>query len=123
MLRSRRGEGGSPPALIVLSELQIVPLPVHPNRDSADAIPGIQVGPEGPECSVIRRHGTPGEAYGCPQELATLVEQRLLNDPVSAARQRLRMVRSMALAVLRFNASSNFVGCSRGRARRNSTRT
>jgi hypothetical protein len=67
--------GDAPTAsLVVLSQLQVEALPVHPNRDSPDAIPGIQVALEGPEGSIIRGQGAPGEAERREEESAARVE-------------------------------------------------
>jgi len=64
--------------LVVLGELEIVALAVHPDRDSANPIPGIQVAPEGPEGTVIGGHGAASESDGCTEDLATWVEHGLL---------------------------------------------
>jgi len=90
MLHPCRVEGGSPTSLIVLSELEIVALTMHSHGYSPNTIPGIQVAPEGPECSVIREHRTSTEPDGCTQELAALVEHALLDDVVRLESERLR---------------------------------
>ena len=55
VLHSRRVEGRAPTVVVVASKLEVEALVGHTNRDSADTIPGIQVTPKGPECTVIRK--------------------------------------------------------------------
>src|SRR5262249_2204184 len=82
-----RVEGRSPPALVVLGQLQVVALAVHAHGDVADTGPGVEPGVECPESPVIRGTRKPGEAEGCLPELAALVEHgatRLLPSPAAA---------------------------------------
>jgi len=83
VFHARRVERGAPAALIVLGQLEVEALTVHPHRDSADTIPGIQVTPKGPECTVIGRHREGGESDSRTKELAALVEHGLFDYLVS----------------------------------------
>ena len=51
---------------------------------------GVEPGPERVARAIVRRHRAPGEAEGCSQELAALVEHGLLDDLVRPLEQRLR---------------------------------
>ena len=68
-----------PASLIVLGQLEIKALVVHPEGDVADAGPGVQPGAQHVERAVVRRSGEPGEAEGGSQESAPLVEHELLD--------------------------------------------
>jgi len=59
-------------------ELKIVALTRHADCDPPDAILGVEPRVERPEGAVVGRAWKPGEAQGCPQELAALVEHPLL---------------------------------------------
>jgi hypothetical protein len=63
---------------------------VHPDRDVADAGPGVEPGAQRPERAVVRRHRAPGEADCRAEELAALVEHALLDDLVRPQQERLR---------------------------------
>jgi hypothetical protein len=54
MLHPRRVESSSPAPLIVLGQLEIVALPVHPHRDVTYAGRRVEPGPEHLQCPVIR---------------------------------------------------------------------
>jgi hypothetical protein len=82
VLHPRRVEGRAPPAIVVLRQLQIVALAVHPDRDVADAGPRVEPGPERGERAVVRGHGAPGEAERRDEETAAFVEHRLFDDLV-----------------------------------------
>jgi len=83
-------ERRTPAALVVLRELEVEALVVHPAGDGADARPGVEPGAERPERPVIRRSGKPSEAECRSQELAALVEHGLLDDLVRPYQHRLR---------------------------------
>jgi hypothetical protein len=51
---------------------------VHPDRDVADAGPGVEPGAQRVQRAVIRGHGAPGEAERRSEELAAWVEHGLL---------------------------------------------
>src|SRR2546428_4673524 len=70
VLHPGRVERGSPALLVILSQLQIEALPVHPHRDVPN--PGPRA--ESVECTVVGGHGAPGESDSCPEELTVLVE-------------------------------------------------
>ena len=71
-------------------ELEVEALVGHANGDTSDAGPGVEPCAERPESRVIRGARKPGEAEGCSQKLAALVEQWLLDDLVRSQQQRLR---------------------------------
>src|SRR5262249_16341717 len=73
MLHAGRVERRPPAALVVLRQLEVEALTVHPNSDVADAGPGVEPCVERPESPVIRGTGKPGEAEGCSQKLAALI--------------------------------------------------
>ncbi len=63
-------------ALVVLSQLQIVTLAVHPDGDVSDPGPGVEPDPECPEGPVIRRPRDPREAERGEEESTASVETR-----------------------------------------------
>src|SRR5262249_11005874 len=111
-----RVERRPPAALVVLGQLEVVPLAVHPDGDVADAGPGVEPGAQRPEGPVVRGHRAPGEADCRPEELAALVEHGYLMISSARTRTDCGMVRPSALAVLALITSSNLVGCSTGRS-------
>src|SRR5262245_43769643 len=74
-------EGRAPASPVVLRQLQIEALAVHPDGYVADACPGVQPGAERPECAVIRGHGKSGEPHCCAQEVGALVEHKATRAP------------------------------------------
>ena len=82
--RHCRTPGGRsyPPALVVLHQLEIEALAVHPSGHASNACPGIEPRAERPESPVIRGARKPGETEGCDEESAALVEHELLDDLV-----------------------------------------
>src|SRR5213593_4460374 len=74
VLHPGRVEGRPPAPLVVLSQLQIVALTVHPHGDVADAGPRIEPGAERVERAVVRGHRAPSEADSSTQKLPALVE-------------------------------------------------
>ena len=91
MLHAARVERRPPAAFVVAGELEIVALPRHPNREPSDTGPRVEPRAESPEGAVIGWARESGEAEGCPEELAALVDSG----------QQLRWNREPALAVLR----------------------
>ena len=79
MLHPGRVERRAPAALVVLSQLKVKALTVHPDGDVADARPRVEPGAERSERAVVRGQRAPGEAESCPQELAAWVEHGLLD--------------------------------------------
>jgi hypothetical protein len=69
-----RVERRPPAAIVVLSQLQIVALAVHANRDAADAGPRIEPRAQGPQRAVVRGHRAASEPDCCAEELAALAE-------------------------------------------------
>ena len=57
-------------AFVLLGQLEIVALAVHPNGDAADTGPGVEPRPERPERAVVRGHRASYEA-----------ERRVRRDP------------------------------------------
>jgi hypothetical protein len=108
-------EGRPPASVIVLSQLEIVALAVHPYRYSSDACPRIQPCAKCPQGAVVGGHRAPGEANSRAPELAAWVEHGLLDDLVRSPQHDGGIVRPSALAVLRLMTSSNLVGCSMGK--------
>ena len=82
-------ERGSPAALVVLRQLEIEALAVHPDCNVADADPGVEPGTEGVEGAVVGRRGA-GRADCRTEESAAVVEHGLLDDVVRPQEQRLR---------------------------------
>ena len=60
-------EGGSPASLVVLSQLQVESLAVHPHGDVPNASPAIQPGAESMVSTIIRGHGAGGESDCCAE--------------------------------------------------------
>jgi hypothetical protein len=83
-------EGRPPASVIVLSQLEIVALAVHPYRYSSDACPRIQPCAKCPQGAVVGGHRAPGEANSRAQELAAWVEHGLLDDLVRSPQHRRR---------------------------------
>jgi len=69
-----RVERRPPSALVVLSQLQIKALAVHPSGNVADAGPGIEPRSQSMERRMARGHRASGEANCGSEELAALVE-------------------------------------------------
>jgi hypothetical protein len=64
VLHARRVERGSPASLVILSQLQVVALAVHPDCDVPDASPRVQPGAEGARShgeALIRASGSNGK--------------------------------------------------------------
>jgi hypothetical protein len=53
MLHPGRVERRAPAAHLVLRQLQVVALAVHPDGDVADAEPGVEPGPERVQCQIV----------------------------------------------------------------------
>jgi hypothetical protein len=62
MFHSGRVEGRAPSLLVVPSELEVVALAGHADRDVPDAGPGVEPGAQRVERAVVRRQRAPGEA-------------------------------------------------------------
>ena len=117
VLHPGRVEGRSPPALVVLSQLEVEALPVHPDGDVTDAAPGVEPDSERVEGAVVERVREPSEPECCPQELAALIGTRGHSITRSARSSSVcGIVRPSALAVFMLMISSNLVGCSIGRS-------
>src|SRR4029453_12020842 len=67
-------EGRAPAALVVLSQLEVKALAVHPDRDPPDTGPGVEPGPQRPESTVVGWVRKPGEAECCSQDPPAGVE-------------------------------------------------
>jgi len=78
-----RVERRAPSALVVARELEVVALAVHADCDVADPGPRVEPRAESPQGAVVGRAREAGEAEGCSQELAALVEHGLFDYLVS----------------------------------------
>jgi hypothetical protein len=67
MLHPGRVERRALAAFVVLRQLGVETLTVHPDGDVADAGPGVEPGAESPESPVIRGRVKLGEAGGWPR--------------------------------------------------------
>jgi hypothetical protein len=65
MFHAGHVKAGAPAALVVLGQLQIEALAVHPDRDVADARPGVEPRPKCREGIVAGRMRERSEADGC----------------------------------------------------------
>ena len=74
VLHPGRVERRSPAAVVILGELQVEPLPVHPDGNAPDAGPGIQPGAKSVQRTIVGEHRAPGEAESRHQKPAALVE-------------------------------------------------
>src|SRR5207249_9714583 len=74
VLHPARVEGRTPALLVVAGELEVVALPSHPALNVTDATPRIQPGAKGVHGAIVGGQRESGEAEGCPEELAALVE-------------------------------------------------
>src|SRR5438445_4200816 len=81
-------ERGPPPTLVILSQLQIVALAMHPHCDMPDPGPRVEPGPERVERAIVRGHGAPGEAECRDEEPSTLIEHGLVDHLVRPQEQR-----------------------------------
>src|SRR5262249_18344233 len=77
-------ERRAPAALVVVRQLQVEALAVHPHGHVADAGPGVEPGAQRPERAVVGRHGAGGESDCRPEQLAALVEHELFDDLVGS---------------------------------------
>jgi hypothetical protein len=78
--RSRRTR--APAFLVVPRELEVVALARHADRYSSDAGPRVEPRAESVEGAIVGWARESGEAGGCSQELAALVEHALLDHVV-----------------------------------------
>jgi len=72
------GARRTPAAVVVLRQLQVESLTVHPDGDMADTTPGVEPYGERPEGAVVRGQRARRESHCCPEELAALVDHRRL---------------------------------------------
>src|SRR4030095_7790469 len=77
-------EGRAPAAVVVLRQLQVVALAVHPDGDVPDPGPGVEPGPQRPERAVVGGQRVAGEADSRTQELAALVAHGLLDHVIGS---------------------------------------
>ena len=87
-------ERRAPAALVVLGQLQVEALAVHPNGYVADAGPGVEPGAQRVQGKIVREHRAPGEADGSTEQPVALVEHALLDDLVRLEQKRLAAARS-----------------------------
>src|SRR5262249_18439386 len=116
VLHPGRVKGRPPAAVVVLRQLQVEALAVHPGGDPADAGPRVEPRAQRPERAVVRGQRAPGEAERRPEELAALVEHGYWMISSARSSTDCGIVRPSAFAVLRLITSSNFVGRSTGRS-------
>jgi hypothetical protein len=90
MLHPARVERRSPATLVVLRQLQVEALAVHPDGDVADAGPGVERGAEPVQRAIVGGLREPREAECCSQELAAWVEHGLLDDLIGPQQECLR---------------------------------
>src|SRR5438445_9571177 len=64
VLDTTRVERGAPAPLVILGQLQIVALPVHPRGDVADAAPGVEPAVEGVELGGAWLEASEAEGHG-----------------------------------------------------------
>jgi hypothetical protein len=64
VLHAGRVERRAPPALVVLRELDVVALTVHPDDDVSDAAPGVEPAVEAGDGRMARCGAQGGEPYG-----------------------------------------------------------
>jgi len=114
VLHPGRVEGRSPPALVVLSQLEVEALPVHPDGDVTDAAPGVEPDSERVEGAAVERVREPSEPECCPQELAALVEHGYSKAWSARPSTDGGIVSPSAFAVFKLITNSNLVGCSTG---------
>ena len=74
VLHPGRVERRPPAALVVLGQLKVVALPVHPDSDASDACPRIEPCAEHPESPIMRGTGKTGEAECRDEKSATFVD-------------------------------------------------
>src|SRR5262249_46901868 len=90
MLDPGRVARGPPPALVVLGQLKVVALAVHPSGHAPDTSPRVEPGPERPESVVVRGTWEPSEPDCCSRELAALVEHGLFDQLIRPPEHRRR---------------------------------
>src|SRR5439155_1889479 len=74
MLHTARVERCSPAPFVITSELEVVAMTGHAALNVTDATPRIQPGAKGVHGAIVGGQRESGEAEGCPEELAALVE-------------------------------------------------
>jgi len=90
VLHPRRVEGGPPAALVVLGQLEIVALAVHPGGDSPDAGPGVEPCAERPAHQRRGERMQAGRLAGCSgvstalEDMVCQSEQRLADEQCAA---------------------------------------
>src|SRR5262249_27572597 len=89
VLHAGRVERRAPAALVVLRQLEIETLTVHPHGDVADAGPGIEPGAQRVQRAVVREHRAAGKADRRHEEPTALVEHALLEELVRLEQERL----------------------------------
>jgi len=62
VLHPRRVERRPPASVVVLRQLEVEAVPVHPDDDVADAGPGVEPGAERVQCAIVREHRATREA-------------------------------------------------------------
>jgi hypothetical protein len=67
------------PPVIVLSQLRVVALAMHPHGHPSDASPRVHPSAEGVEGTVIGGHGAGGEAEDCREESAARISTNHCN--------------------------------------------
>ena len=82
MLDAGHVERRAPAFLVVPLELEVVALARHADRYSSDAGPRVEPRAESVEGAIVGWARESGEAAGCSQELAALVEHALLDHVV-----------------------------------------
>jgi hypothetical protein len=73
VLHARRLERRAPPALIVLRELHVVAVAVHPDNDVTYAAPGVEPAVDGGEGGMVWCGMQGGEADNCMEKAAAPV--------------------------------------------------
>jgi hypothetical protein len=74
MFHPGRVERRAPTSLVVLRQLEVIALSVHPHGYVADAGPGVEPLAQRPQRTVTRRYRAPREAERRDEELAALVK-------------------------------------------------
>ena len=78
VLHAGRVERRPPAALVIARELKIEALVRHADGDASNASPGVELRAESVEPAMLGRARKSGKADCCTEELAALVEHRLI---------------------------------------------
>ena len=116
VLHAGRVEGRAPAALVVLRQLQIEALAVHPYGHAADAGPGVEPVRRAQSARSYEGIAQPAKPIAAMRSRPRWSSTRYSKTLSAWSKSVCGMVSPNVLAVLRLITNSNLVGCSTGRS-------